>query len=88
MRLSQAARKFNVSTETIVDFLHKKKNEIDPNPNSKLTTSQLQLIAEEFSKSAAEKEKSRQHTKEATQKIAVTTAKSAKTPKKRHLLPK
>lgn len=88
MRLSQAARKFNVSTETIVDFLHKKKNEIDPNPNSKLTTSQLQLIAQEFSKSAAEKEKSRQHTKEATQKIAVTTAKSAETPKKEAPVPK
>ena len=48
MRLSQAARKFNLSTETIVQYLNKKKSPIDNSPNAKLTPAQLQLITQEF----------------------------------------
>ncbi len=35
-RLSKAAREFNVGISTIVEFLHKKGFDLDPNPNTKL----------------------------------------------------
>ena len=37
IRLSKAAREFNVGTSTIVEFLAKKGQSIDPSPNTKLT---------------------------------------------------
>ena len=60
MRLSQAARKFNVSTETIVNYLNKQGNTVDPNPNTKLTPPQLELLTQEFNRSAEEKKKALQ----------------------------
>ncbi|MDZ7774125.1 MAG: hypothetical protein U5L09_00190 [Bacteroidales bacterium] len=36
IRLSKAAREFNVSIGTIVDFLNKKGHDISSNPNTKL----------------------------------------------------
>ena len=54
MRLSQAARKFNISTETIVQYLKQKSTPIDANPNTKLTSSQLQLLIDQFASSVSE----------------------------------
>ena len=77
MRLSQVARKFNVSTITIVNYLNQKGNTVDPNPNTKLTPPQLELIMQEFSRSAKEKEKAL----EAREKIGSTTKPSTPAPK-------
>jgi translation initiation factor IF-2 len=55
MRLSQAARQFNVGIATISDVLAKKGHKIDPNPNTKITSEQLTLLEKEFEASAAVK---------------------------------
>ena len=49
IRLSKAAREFNVGISTIVDFLGKKGYAIDSNPNSKLDPELYDLLEEEYS---------------------------------------
>ncbi len=48
-RLSKAAREFNVGISTIVDFLHKKGFDLDPNPNTKLPHEAYLLLVKEYS---------------------------------------
>jgi translation initiation factor IF-2 len=48
-RLSKIAREFNVGISTIVDFLHKKGENVDSNPNTKITPDQYDMLLEEFS---------------------------------------
>ncbi|MBR6437985.1 MAG: translation initiation factor IF-2 [Bacteroidales bacterium] len=48
IRLSKAAREFNVGTSTIVEFLAKKGQSIDPSPNTKLTEEQYALVVKEY----------------------------------------
>ena len=48
-RLSKVARELNVGIATIVDFLHKKGEKVDTNPNTKITPEQYDLLIEEFS---------------------------------------
>jgi translation initiation factor IF-2 len=48
-RLSKAAREFNVGISTIVEFLHKKGFDLDPNPNTKLPQDAYLLLLKEFS---------------------------------------
>jgi len=48
-RLSKAAREFNVGISTIVEFLHKKGFDLDPNPNTKLPHDAYLLLLKEFS---------------------------------------
>ncbi|HAF29807.1 MAG TPA: translation initiation factor IF-2 [Bacteroidales bacterium] len=48
-RLSKAAREFNVGISTIVEFLHKKGFNIDPNPNTKVSPEQYNLLIKEYS---------------------------------------
>ena len=48
IRLSKAAREFNVGTSTIVEFLAKKGQSIDPSPNTKLTPEQYALVVKEY----------------------------------------
>lgn len=48
-RLSKAAREFNVGIATIVEFLHKKGFDLDPNPNTKLPQEAYALLVKEFS---------------------------------------
>ena len=48
-RLSKAAREFNVGISTIVEYLHKKGFDIDPNPNSKVTAEAYELLLKEYS---------------------------------------
>jgi translation initiation factor IF-2 len=58
-RLNKAAREFNVGKETIVEFLHKKGYEIDPNPNTKLTAEMYELLTKEYMAEKSVKEESR-----------------------------
>jgi translation initiation factor IF-2 len=48
-RLSKAAREFNVGISTIVEFLHKKGFNLDPNPNTKLPPEAYILLIKEYS---------------------------------------
>ncbi|MBQ7533149.1 MAG: translation initiation factor IF-2 [Bacteroidales bacterium] len=48
IRLSKAAREFNVGTSTIVEFLAKKGFNIDPSPNTKLSPDEYALVVKEY----------------------------------------
>ncbi len=48
MRLSKASKEFNVGLSTIVDFLSKKGFDIDPKPNTKLTSEMTELLFNEY----------------------------------------
>jgi translation initiation factor IF-2 len=48
-RLSKAAHEFNVGISTIVEFLHKKGFELDPNPNTKIPHEAYLLLVKEYS---------------------------------------
>ena len=48
MRLNKAAREFNVSTQTIVEFLGKKGYAIDAKPNTKLDLTMVELLEKEY----------------------------------------
>ena len=69
MRLSQIARKFNVSTDTIILCLKSRKIAIDVGLNTKITPEQLALLKEEF-RSAIETEEG---TKDTIKKEIVTS---------------
>ena len=56
MRLSQAARKLNVGTVTIVTFLAGQGIAIENKPNTKITLEQFQHLAREFAGAAVDKE--------------------------------
>ena len=56
MRLSQVARKLNVGSNTITDFLANKGFEVESSPNSKITREQFNMLAKEFESSALDKE--------------------------------
>jgi translation initiation factor IF-2 len=49
IRLSKAAREFNVGIQTIVEFLHKKGFEISHDPNGKIPPEAYVLIVKEYS---------------------------------------
>ncbi len=57
-RLSKIAREFNVGISTIIDFLHKKGEKVDSNPNTKITPEQYELLLEEFSSDLSIKKES------------------------------
>ncbi len=57
-RLSKAAKEFNVGISTMVEFLHKKGIEIDPNPNTKLTHEAYLLLVKEYSSDLSVKKES------------------------------
>lgn len=59
MRLTKAAREFNIGRETIVEFLEKKGFEIDVNPNTKLSPEMVELLSDEFSAEKSVKEEAR-----------------------------
>ncbi|MBN2524343.1 MAG: translation initiation factor IF-2 [Bacteroidales bacterium] len=57
-RLSKIAREFNVGISTIIDFLHKKGEKVDSNPNTKITPEQYEMLLEEFSSDLSIKKES------------------------------
>jgi len=58
LRLSKAAREFNVGISTIVEFLHKKGIDIESNPNTKIETDAYDLLLKEFQSEKTVKEES------------------------------
>ena len=67
IRLSKAAREFNVGLSTIIEFLHKKGFDLDLNPNSKISGEIYEILANEYSSEARvkkESEKVKLHTRE------------------------
>jgi translation initiation factor IF-2 len=48
MRLSQAAKKLNVGTGSIIEILGSKGHKIDSNPNAKLSANQLEILSIEL----------------------------------------
>jgi translation initiation factor IF-2 len=57
-RLSKIAREYNVGLSTIVEFLHKKGHNIDPNPNTKIAQELCDLLVQEYSSDLNDKKKS------------------------------
>jgi translation initiation factor IF-2 len=57
-RLSKAAHEFNVGISTIVEFLHKKGFDMDPNPNTKLPHEAYILLVKEYSTDLSVKKES------------------------------
>jgi translation initiation factor IF-2 len=74
-RLSKIARELNVGISTIVEFLHKKGEKVDSNPNTKITPEQYDLLIEEFSSDLSAKKESEKvnlrHFKEKQQSISI-----------------
>jgi translation initiation factor IF-2 len=74
-RLSKIARELNVGISTIVEFLHKKGEKVDSNPNTKITPQQYELLVEEFSTDLSIKKESEKlnlrHFKEKQQSISI-----------------
>jgi len=58
IRLSKAAREFNVGITTIVEFLHKKGFDVDANPNTKLPPEAYELLSVEYSSEITVKKES------------------------------
>ena len=56
MRLSQVARKLNVGTSTIAEFLATKGYSIENKPNAKITPEQFSMLVAEFESSILDKE--------------------------------
>ena len=46
IRLSKAAREFNVGLSTIIEFLHKKGFDLNMNPNTKISEEMYDLLAD------------------------------------------
>ncbi len=57
-RLSKIAREFNVGIATIVEFLHKKGEKIESNPNTKITPEQYEMLLQEYSSDLSVKRES------------------------------
>ena len=56
VRLSKAAREFNIGMNTIIDFLEKKGFKIESSPNTKLAPEMYELLVNEFQAEKAVKE--------------------------------
>ncbi|MBR5027736.1 MAG: translation initiation factor IF-2, partial [Bacteroidales bacterium] len=56
IRLSKAAKEFNIGVNTAVDFLRKKGHQIDENPNTKISEELYELLAKNFQSERAVKE--------------------------------
>lgn len=58
IRLSKAAREFNVGINTIVEFLHKKDIVIETNPNTKISPEAYEFLSIEYSSDSTAKKES------------------------------
>ena len=59
VRLSKAAKEFNVGIATMVEFLASKGHDIESNPNTKIEAEAFEILREEFQDSKQLKEKSK-----------------------------
>ena len=60
VRLSKAAREFNISLDSIVGFLTNKGHEVERNPNAKLSPEMYDLLSQEFHDEKEVKENAKQ----------------------------
>jgi len=60
VRLSKAAREFNISIDSVIEFLGKNGFAIDRNPNTKLDPQMYELLFNEFQEEKHVKEVSKQ----------------------------
>jgi translation initiation factor IF-2 len=67
LRLSKAAKEFNIGTSTIIEFLSKKGFSVENNPNSKIPAEAYELLTKEF--------QSEKSLKEATIKVGLNLMK-------------
>ncbi len=63
MRLSKAAKEFNVGISTIVEFLEGKGIKLDANPNAKIDDETYHILEQEYSKDKKTKERSEEKSK-------------------------
>ena len=68
VRLTKAAKQLNVGIQSLVEYLSKKGHQIDPNPNTKLTAEQYELLSAAF--------QSEREVKKQADKIAITPSTS------------
>lgn len=59
VRLSKAAKEFNIGISTIVDFLDKKGHAIDATPNTKLSPELYEILLDEFQTDKERKERAK-----------------------------
>lgn len=59
VRLSKAAREFNVGLSTIVEYLSKKGHQVEPSPNTKLSPEMYDLLIKEYQSEKQVKEVSK-----------------------------
>lgn len=57
-RLNKVAKEFNISITTIVDFLHTKGIAIDSNPNTKIESTILTILDQQFKEDKVAKQNS------------------------------
>ena len=48
IRLNKLTRKFNIGIQTLVDFLHTKGVDVEPNPNAKVSEEYLPALEKKF----------------------------------------
>lgn len=60
VRLSKAAKEFNIGISTIVEFLEKKGHAIDATPNTKLSPELYEILLDEFQSDKERKERAKQ----------------------------
>ena len=72
VRLSKAAREFNLGVDTIADFLSSKGIEVERKPNTKLEPEQYALVHANFADEKAAKEKAMQKSKVVLEMEAVS----------------
>ena len=74
-RLSKVARELNVGISTIVDFLNKKGEKVDTNPNTKISDEQYEMLLKEFSSDISIKKESEKlnlrHIREKQQSVSI-----------------
>ncbi len=72
VRLSKAAREFNISLDTIIEFLANNGIEVDRNPNTKLDPEMYELLTNEFQEEKEVKEIAQQRGLEFVGKETIT----------------
>ncbi len=78
-RLAKTAASLNISMDTAIDFLKSKNMDIDnPNPNSKLTPEQLELLNQEFLKDKKLKEETKSTSVQKEEKKTISLKKEEK----------
>ena len=80
VRLSKAAREFNLGVDTIVEFLASKGIEVERKPNTKLEPEQYALVHANFADEKAAKEKAMQKSKTVLEMEAVSVDSKRKAP--------